>query len=228
MFSVLLRFTAPLQSWNAEQNPELLASSPVPTFSGIVGMVANAMGRYRSEPILDLAALGYAARVDRAGDLVTEFHTQQWMKMSYSDGTVFSDLSAPDRRAALVAEHATTQVKESVLLSDAAFTVALSTGDAELAESIAAAVDSPARPLYLGKTFFPIGSLLRTGEETFLPTVEVVGADGESALADGAGSAIHRTANPGEIPDYSVRDFPVSFTPGRRKYLSRDVVISYS
>ena len=66
MAVLLLRLAAPLQAWGDESKFETRRTMPYPTKSGVVGMVAAALGRSRSESVSDLTALGFGVRIDRA------------------------------------------------------------------------------------------------------------------------------------------------------------------
>lgn len=196
MAAVIFEVGAPRQSWGVDRTVERPGTEPVPTLSGVVGMVASALGRRREDPIDDLAGLDFAVRVDRPGIVAVEYQTRTWT----------SDWLHPD---------AETMQKLAAHLQDGGFTVALA-GEAGLVESIATALRRPARPLYLGRSSFPVGSL----------DAEVLDVErAADALADGSGRPIHRTAGQGEMFAHVLPDRPTSFGRGRRRYASRRVAI---
>ena len=129
MSTLLLRFDAPMQSWGATPTYDTFGTRVTPTFSGVVGLLACALGRKRTEPIDDLAALHMVVRTDRAGVVQSDYHS-----ISTGDDECF-----PTTR---------------FYLSDAAFTVAI-TGPSDLVDALSRAVRRPVFPLYLGRKAFP-------------------------------------------------------------------------
>lgn len=73
--TVGIRLEAAMQAWPLQRRGRRRDSHTRPTKSGVVGLVANALGRDFADPIDDLAALRFGVRVDRAGSLETDFHT---------------------------------------------------------------------------------------------------------------------------------------------------------
>lgn len=204
MSAVVFSVHAPRQSWGVDRTISDPSSVPVPTFSGVIGMIANALGRTRDEDISDLSSLGFAVRVDNPGEVRVEYQTQE------------KEDSIKTRKEA--GRYVAKVQKNAVYLADASFTIAVSTDDDALAERIAEALTTPERSLYLGRSSMPIGFVEASVEQ----------GDGAEALRDGEGKPVHRTARPGEEFSYRVRDLPVSFGSGLRHYLNRDVLVSSS
>ena len=76
MNSVLvLRLAGPMQSWGSSSRFTRRSTEAFPTKSALVGLLAAAQGRRRSDPIEDLAELLFAVRVDQTGQLLRDFHT---------------------------------------------------------------------------------------------------------------------------------------------------------
>ena len=69
MKTVILRLEAPMQSWGASSRFEERETLSTPTKSGVVGLVAAALGvpRDDEERLAELGRLEMAVRVDRAG-----------------------------------------------------------------------------------------------------------------------------------------------------------------
>ena len=68
MAVLLLRLDAPLQSWgNDDSKFETRKTWREPSKSGVIGMIAAALGykRYETEKILELYKLRFGVRVDR-------------------------------------------------------------------------------------------------------------------------------------------------------------------
>lgn len=166
--TVLLRLTGPVQAWGTpgahwEHRPTLHR----PTKSGVLGMVANAMGRTRDESREDLATLRFGVRADRPGHIEPDYQTAGGGRFPLDSGTVFNhpELGTnPDQfhYGAPRDPHPTTGkpgwsekarqtvVKRVGLLVDASFVVAL-TGPTALTEPVWDAVTNPARLLCLGR-----------------------------------------------------------------------------
>ena len=70
-----LRLAGPLQSWGAASRFTRRDTEEAPTKSGLLGLLAAAEGRRRSDPIEDLVGLELAVRIDQRGSLLRDFHT---------------------------------------------------------------------------------------------------------------------------------------------------------
>lgn len=75
MPTVLLRLSAPHQAWGLRSRWEEHASAPRPTKSGVLGLVANALGRDRGDDVSDLGRLVFAVRADRPGTVLVDEQT---------------------------------------------------------------------------------------------------------------------------------------------------------
>lgn len=75
MATLLLRLAAPLQSWGNSSKFETRTTEKMPTKSGVVGMLAAAMGLSRNADLGKLTALKFGVRADREGEDITDFHT---------------------------------------------------------------------------------------------------------------------------------------------------------
>ena len=64
LYTLLLRLSAPLQSWGSESVYDNRETDYMPTKSGVTGMLAAALGRKRGEPLDDLSRLRFGVRVD--------------------------------------------------------------------------------------------------------------------------------------------------------------------
>lgn len=138
--TLLLRLAGPTQAWDSRRatvtpphyrlyGPEYLT----PTVTGIAGLLACALGRERGMDMSDLLSLRMVVRVDQPGSPRTEFRTT--------------------RRLSSTGDVLVQPMVESVL-DDAVFLAGVS-GDRDLVEAAAAAVEQPRWPLYLGKREYP-------------------------------------------------------------------------
>ena len=87
MATLLLRLAAPLQSWGADSKFETRKTNREPTKSGVIGLLAAALGlrRDESEALTRLTGLRFGVRVEREGQLLVDYHTAktQDQKTSY-------------------------------------------------------------------------------------------------------------------------------------------------
>ena len=146
MPTLLLKLVGPMQSWGSRSRFDLRDTEQFPTKSGVLGLVAAALGRDRAEPIDDLAALRLGVRGDREGVVRYDFQTAK--------NVIRADVSK-DRWERARAKGKTVGTQDTVVsrryfLSDAAFLVGLE-GDEELLETIEAALKNPKWPLFLGR-----------------------------------------------------------------------------
>ena len=77
MATLLLRLAAPLQAWGADSKFETRKTGREPTKSGVVGLLAAALGLRRDEreALLRLTGLRFGVRVEREGQLLVDYHT---------------------------------------------------------------------------------------------------------------------------------------------------------
>ena len=87
MATLLLRLAAPLQAWGSDSKFETRKTNREPTKSGVIGLLAAALGlrRDESEALARLAQLRFGVRVEREGQLLVDYHTAktQDQKTSY-------------------------------------------------------------------------------------------------------------------------------------------------
>lgn len=137
-----LWLAGPLQSWGTSSRFEIRTTDLWPSKSGVVGLLAAALGRGRSEPIDDLAALRFGVREVHAGVVLRDFHTA---------GAGFG------ARGVAVASGAKARgiVSQRYYLQDAVFVVGLEGPDRAFLEHLRKAVRSPRWPLALGRRSCP-------------------------------------------------------------------------
>ena len=126
MTVLLLRLAGPLQSWGVKSRFTVRATELAPTKSGIIGMLAAAVGRRRTDPIEDLLSLRFGVRKDQPGRVIRDFHTARTL-----DGKTSMPLS------------------ERYYLADAVFLAGIE-GDTALLEGLDEALRHPFFPLSLG------------------------------------------------------------------------------
>lgn len=202
MGTLLLRLAAPLQSWGEDSKFETRRTRREPTKSGVIGLLAAALGRRRDEPLDDLRGLRFAVRVDQEGELLRDFHTARNEKTAY--------------------------ITERYYLADAVFLAGFESGDEEFLRKLDAALRAPAFPLFLGRRSCPPTPPLSLGV-TSEPLEKALAAAPCQISEwmkwkrrfDDAGEAPMRAVFDASHNAYGaarLKDMPVSFSPKRRQY----------
>jgi CRISPR system Cascade subunit CasD len=209
MTVLLLRLAGPLQAWGSAARFARRSTENAPTKSGVLGLLAAAEGRPFDADLTDLAALRYGVRIDQPGRRVRDFQTAH-----HAD----SDKAMP--------------ISERFYLADAVFVAGLE-GDAALLRRLHAALLAPRHLPYLGRRSCPPSGPIDLGTPVEGTLEEALGAAPWQASGWFKGRH-HRAAPPletlidcapGEEPDLSLRDIPVSFDPRHRRYALRAVRI---
>lgn len=212
-YSLLLLLKGPLQSWGDESRYNTRATGNTPSKSGVIGLLAAAQGRQRTDSIEDLVALDFAVRVDQSGTLLRDYQTAQpWQK-------------APKANASLVTRH---------FLSDAAFVAAIGSEDKELLEGLQGHLRQPTYPLFLGRRSctapvnLDLGIVDKPVVEALMAhdTWHATSAHQQERSRD-VELPICRDGKPGEhgVPR---QDVPLSFAQEHRRYGWRTVVYAGS
>ena len=133
--TLLIPLVGPLQAWGVDARFDLRQGGSEPSKSGVLGLCCAALGRDRSEPIDDLAALVFGVRVDKEGRLSRDFHTAE------------NVIGASDSKLRTV-------VSNRWYLANAAFLAGLE-GPEVLLDTIHAALQRPHWALVLGRKSCP-------------------------------------------------------------------------
>lgn len=134
MNTLLIRLAAPLQSWGSESKFERRTTQREPTKSGVIGILAAALGRGREDCLNDLTALRFGVRVDQPGQIMRDYHIAR----------SFKSKEMLER----------TYVTNRYYISDAVFLVGLE-GDKHTLEMLESALLSPFYPIFLGRRSCP-------------------------------------------------------------------------
>lgn len=205
-----LRLAGPLQSWGATSRFTRRSTEPLPTKSGILGLLAAAQGRRRSDPIEDLLGLELGVRTEQQGHPLRDFHTAHHQVTGAS-------MPLTDR----------------YYWSDAVFTAHVG-GPRAVLEGLFEALRDPAYPLYFGRrACVPDGRIV-------IDISDGTVSESLSELPWAAGVVVKRKARgkasvtlsvqadqsvfPDEIASKELPDVPVSWDPEHRQYLTRMVV----
>ena len=177
MSMLLLRLSAPMQSWGSRSRFSERETGREPTKSGVVGLLCAALGKPRDErpehadrwpPLAGLAALRMGARVDREGTIQRDYHTAgggRWGGAPY--GVAKADGKTPATHKAEF-----TVTSNRYYLADAVFLVGLE-GDHDLLARLDDALGSPVWPLFLGRKAFVPAESVRV-PDGFLPDGELL------------------------------------------------------
>lgn len=205
MPTLVLELSGPLQSWGSDSRFVHRDTRMLPTKSGVIGLLAAAQGRRRTDDVEDLVGIRFGVRQEQTGALVRDFQTA----IDWRNG----DAKPLSHRS---------------YVADAKYIVGLE-ADAALLDGLAEAIKSPVFPLYLGRRACAPSSRLVLGtRETPLESV----LDGEPWRASEwyrrkqpqqVRLLWSRDALPDEARDETVRDRPRSFDPRHRQYDWRDV-----
>nr|WP_202524289.1 type I-E CRISPR-associated protein Cas5/CasD [Kitasatospora sp. SID7827] len=223
---MLLHLAGPLQSWGERSKFNERDTAPFPTRSGVIGLLACALGRRRGEDIDDLARLSLTVRADRPGVLLRDLHTVGGGLPARHTVTTAEGKKRPAAAATLLSHR--------YYLADAVFTAAL-TGPADTLRTCAAALREPFWPPYLGRRSCPPEGPLLLGEfdDIHRRLVELPLARTRRGTADTVPVVFHGDRPLGGLapaetgaPDGNeaagqVNDQPLTFHPQRRAHQSR-------
>ncbi|MFD8494828.1 type I-E CRISPR-associated protein Cas5/CasD [Amycolatopsis sp. NPDC059657] len=206
MTTLLLRLAAPLQSWGTSSRFARRATDRAPSKSGIIGLLANAQGIRRIDPLEELLDLRIGVRVDQPGQFERDFQTAR-----SRDGAESMPLSY------------------RFYLADAVFAVAVE-GEPQLLAGLSDALKRPAYPLFLGRRSCPPAGKLNYGlhegsAQHVLRTAPWMASPGIRERHRRAEVKLDMIVDcpPNEAGSEVVRDQPISFDPGHRKYEWRTI-----
>ena len=202
MATLLLRLAGPMQSWGIDSKIDVRSTSSYPSKSGVIGMIAAAMGRSRDDPLDDLRSLGFGIRIDQPGMLMRDYHTVHGTKDAY--------------------------VTERYYMEDAVFLAGLE-GDEALLNTVDEALSHPYYPLFLGRRSCPVTGKVSLGVRDVSLNEAL---NDEPWIASSwyvhrhPNIELEITMDSDGSDGYLVRDEPVSFSQKRRLYGFRKVMTS--
>jgi CRISPR system Cascade subunit CasD len=198
---LVLRFEAPLMSFGDVAIDSKRPTRMFPTQSMITGLCANALGHGHHEPDRTgalQARIRFAARRDREGEMLRDYHTvdlgqKDSRGVYWMADTGWTTHGAPECRGGDSKNRMGTHQRERFYLADAIYTVVLALSPSESEESpslesLEAALQEPARPLFLGrKTCIPASPILvgRTSASTLLSALSTAPLANRSTIRDG-------------------------------------------
>lgn len=194
-----------MQAWATQSKLGVRDTDREPSKSGVLGLVGAALGMQRDdhETLGRLSRLRMALRVDRPGTLLRDYHT--------AGGGSFRN------QVKYVVHGAKDCVpSQRYYLQGASFVAALS-GDGDLIERSARALENPCWPLFLGRRSCP---------PSVPPLVGITDEDAETAvrqapLAERVTESTLRLLVEVDSRDEQAeprQDVPISFAEGKRRY----------
>ncbi|GAA0523029.1 hypothetical protein GCM10009545_26530 [Saccharopolyspora thermophila] len=217
---MLLRLAGPLQSWGERSTFDTRDTAGFPTRSGLLGMIACALGRRRGESLEDLAPLVFTIRIDRPGIRLIDYHT--------AGGGLPSGVKIPTADGKGRPEGKGTVQTWREYLADAVFTVAIE-GPDTLLDEIRRALIRPRWQPFLGRRSCPPDQPLLLDVTVDDPVAElhqslplarqVTDDDTEVSV-----EFVRATGDPEHIRS-EIYDIPTTFTPVDRTYRPRPVWI---
>lgn len=207
MSTLLLRLAAPLQSWGVASKFDTRDTAREPTKSGVIGLLAAALGRSRTEGLDDLKDLCFGVRIDQQGTSLRDFHTAR-----------LNEKDPPF-------------VTTRYYLADAVYLVGLE-GEDDFLQKLAEALENPVFPLYLGRRSCPpVGRLVLGLRERDLrqaleeePWQACEWFQKKQKNLGEVKLTIVCDAQPNEQGAFLRRDLPVSFDQRHRRYGFRMVM----
>ncbi|MBZ0070445.1 MAG: type I-E CRISPR-associated protein Cas5/CasD [Gammaproteobacteria bacterium] len=167
MPTLLLRLAGPMQSWGTTSRFDQRDTSKEPSKSGVIGLLAAALGIDRevwNDELKSLAALTMAVRHDRPGVLKRDYQTAGCAaadKMRRANGSLSDDGVTSQRH----------------YLADAVFLVGLEGADRNLLERAHAALQNPVWLLALGrKSYVPSEPVWLDNSVVDAPLLEALAA----------------------------------------------------
>ncbi len=206
MSTLLLRLAAPLQSWGIDSRFDTRRTERLPSKSGVIGLVAAALGLRRDADLSELCALRFGVRVDRDGELLRDFHTAH---------------HPSDKNKAYVTNRH--------YIADAVFIAGLESDDRDFLDSLDKALRAPVYPLFLGRRSCPPTLPLSLGvrDADLYTSLKTEPWQVSEYIAE-----MCKRRNPGRTPMLRIvtdeypgarnravlRDLPESFDPRGRRY----------
>jgi CRISPR system Cascade subunit CasD len=210
MSTLLLRLAAPMQSWGRASKFDRRLTEQEPTRSGVLGLLACAMGLRRESSLSVFDSLRFGVRIDQVGRLGVDYQIVQDMTKK---------------------KNANPWVTHRYYLLDAVFLAAVE-GEQDFLVRFQHALLHPAFPLFLGRRSCPpVGPLVlgirdKSLDETLRTEPWRAGEWYQKRMRkkqENMQIEIVRDAGDTE-PGYSVRDVPISFSQRKREYGFRNVI----
>ncbi len=209
MTVLVLVLSGPLQSWGSSSRYSQRGTEAFPTKSAVIGLLAAAQGRRRTDPVEDLVGLRFGVRADQPGRVMTDYHTAHPRSEKHP------------------------MLSRRAYLEDATFVVGLEGPDG-LLTGLTTALSSPRFLLFLGRRSCPpsrpILEGLRPG--SLDEVLQTHPWQASSHVRRRSQSSSARLAVVSDAPAGSgsadrLRDQPISFDPELRQFTWRAIVRTF-
>ncbi|GAA1215024.1 type I-E CRISPR-associated protein Cas5/CasD [Kitasatospora nipponensis] len=211
MSVLTLQLAGPLQAWGASARFARRTTENAPTKSGVLGLLAAAVGLARDadRELAELATLHFGVRIDQPGNRVRDFQTARDL-----------DTGKP------------MPLSERFYLSDAVFVAAVAGGET-VVSNLYEALRRPTYLPYLGRRSCPPARPVELAVHPGNDLVGVLRAEPWRAAdwyqrrrereADVELTVLTEEPASGSTPNATLRDQPISFDPRHRRYGLRSV-----
>ena len=213
MSTLILRLAAPMQAWGSDAKYNYRTTGREPTKSGVLGMLAAALGCPRDdrEEIARLSELRFGVRADREGKVIRDYQTACARKkgglMTY--GELQEDRAGRGEVTLTYRDY----------LCDAVFVVGLE-GPGKYLETLQEALRHPVYPLFLGRRSCPpVGPVcLGIREEGLEETLRSLPLQIRPWQKPAGAVRLILEGGPG-----SIQDVPISYSPLKREFGFRGI-----
>jgi CRISPR system Cascade subunit CasD len=210
MSVLLLRLAGPLQAWGSAARFVRRTTENAPTKSGVLGMLAAAEGRARESDLSDLAALRFGVRIDQPGTRVRDFQTAHHFD---------TDKSMP--------------LSERFYVADAVFVAGVEAAP-DVVRRLHTAVQEPVYLPYLGRRSCPPAAPVDLGVRDDVDLAAALEQTPWQASRwyrdrhrDERELTVLLDSLPGQTPEHTLRDTPLSFDPRHRRYGLRGITSAH-
>lgn len=204
MKTLVLKCSSPMQSWSNDSRFNIRSAGRYPSRSGIIGIIASALGMDRNEPLDIFDGISTSIRIDKKGIVYPDYQVVHRWNRKNGNITAKGNAIANDNR---------------YYIEDGIFMVFIE-GDDGIIDKFADAIQYPVYSLFLGRKSCP-------------PTYDffygVFDKDASSCIMDVPPEGedhrvvVIRDVRDGELADDTVKDNPIAFNIKDRKYSGRQI-----
>ena len=237
----MLRLAGPMQSWGVHSKFNSRPTQTEPSKSGVIGLIASALGRSREESVEDLTNLRFGVRVDQEGLIETDLQ----IATVYNDKTASTNGKAREsivdpflsyyeynklykekyKEKKPSASPIKTTLTTNYFIADGIFVVGLESDDKDFLITIEKALKNPKYPLYLGRRSYIPTMPLFLGIRN-LPLEEALESEiwqmnPEDQNWEKNQMRIICEIKSNEDTNVFQNDFPISFDSRNRKFIPR-------
>lgn len=212
MPTLLIELKGAQQAWGSRSRFATRGTEHAPTRSGVIGLLAAALGVGRAESLDRFDGLEFGVRIDQLGRVERDFQTARTL-----DGRASMPLS------------------QRFYLADAVFLVGIGSPNRDELAGLRDALAHPVFPLYLGRRAFPPSGPIVTEivGDGVREALAVAAWRATESYRRSTGAVLPKLeiltdAHDGERADRTLRDVPRSFDPRRRRYDWRDVHVAHT